>query len=85
MIPESGIPLQGFWSSFPTGLADCAACFAACDGSEAIEAFVDALDFGRPFDLICLDVMMPGMSGHAGRGVSGETVTSMQGARCHRR
>jgi two-component system chemotaxis response regulator CheY len=47
-----------------TFLADCADCFAACDGSEAIEAFIDALDFGRPFDLICLDVMMPGMSGH---------------------
>ncbi len=47
-----------------TYLADHAECFVACDGPEAVEAVVDALDFGQPFDLICLDVMMPGMSGH---------------------
>jgi len=47
-----------------TYLSDCADCFITCDGPEAVEAFVDALDFGQPFDLICLDVMMPGMSGH---------------------
>ncbi len=47
-----------------TYLTDHAECFVACDGPEAVEAVVDALDFGQPFDLICLDVMMPGMSGH---------------------
>jgi len=47
-----------------TYLADCADCSVAGDGKEAVEAFEEALDFGRPYDLICLDVMMPGMSGH---------------------
>jgi two-component system, chemotaxis family, chemotaxis protein CheY len=47
-----------------TYLADCADCSGAGDGQEAVEAFEEALDFGRPFDLICLDVMMPGMDGH---------------------
>ena len=47
-----------------TYLADCADCCTAADGAEAVEAFEEALDFGRPFDLICLDVMMPGMGGH---------------------
>lgn len=45
-------------------LADCADCSVAGDGREAVEVFEEALDFGRPFDLICLDVMMPDMDGH---------------------
>lgn len=35
-----------------------------CDGREAVTAFTEALDAGEPFDLICLDVMMPEMDGH---------------------
>lgn len=33
------------------------------NGMEAIEAVNRALDQGRPYDLICLDIMMPGRSG----------------------
>jgi two-component system chemotaxis response regulator CheY len=44
-------------------LADCADCSSVGDGPEAVQMFEEALDFGRPFDLICLDVMMPGMNG----------------------
>lgn len=47
-----------------TYLADTADCSVAAEGREGIEVFEEALDFGRPFDLICLDVMMPGMNGH---------------------
>jgi len=36
----------------------------AVDGEEAIEAVRRALDEGRPYDLICLDIMMPKMDGH---------------------
>jgi two-component system, chemotaxis family, chemotaxis protein CheY len=37
--------------------------FADC-GREAVDAFRRALEQGKPFDLVCLDIMMPGMNGH---------------------
>jgi two-component system chemotaxis response regulator CheY len=39
-------------------------CDLAFDGREAIGAFRMALDSGHPYDLICLDIMMPGLDGH---------------------
>lgn len=36
----------------------------ASDGAEAIEAIDRAAHAGRPFDLVLMDVQMPGMSGH---------------------
>jgi two-component system chemotaxis response regulator CheY len=38
-------------------------CDAATDGAEAVEAVRTALDEGRAYDLICLDIMMPRMNG----------------------
>ena len=38
-------------------------CDMAFDGNEAIEAFELALEEGRPYDLICMDIMMPNMDG----------------------
>jgi len=35
----------------------------AVNGKEAVEAFVSAHDEGEPYDLICLDIMMPEMDG----------------------
>ncbi|MCG6550949.1 MAG: response regulator [Candidatus Magnetominusculus sp. LBB02] len=40
-------------------------CNVAVDGKEAIEAFQLALEQKSPYDLICLDMMMPGMNGDA--------------------
>ena len=40
-------------------------CDAVDNGAKAVEAFKDALDNGRPYNLICLDIMMPEMDGHA--------------------
>lgn len=39
-------------------------CDVTVDGMEAIDAFMMALEEGAPYDLICLDVMMPIMDGY---------------------
>ncbi|HNS20452.1 MAG TPA: response regulator [Sedimentisphaerales bacterium] len=44
-------------------LKDHADCHVAGNGREAVEAFAAALDAGDPYDLICMDIMMPGASG----------------------
>jgi len=44
-------------------LAPFGECSTAVNGSEAIEAFSQALTGENPFDLICLDIMMPEMDG----------------------
>lgn len=36
----------------------------AANGIEGVEAFKNALDAGTPYDLVCLDIMMPEMDGH---------------------
>lgn len=38
-------------------------CDVAVDGVEALEAFQIAWEDGKPYDLICLDIMMPRMDG----------------------
>jgi two-component system, chemotaxis family, chemotaxis protein CheY len=38
-------------------------CHLAFDGREAIEAFEAALKEEKPYDLLCLDIMMPEVSG----------------------
>lgn len=45
-------------------LSDYGDCFIAVNGKEAVEAVQDALQEGQPYDLICLDIMMPKMNGH---------------------
>ncbi len=44
-------------------LSDYGDCFVAVNGREAVEAVREALDKGVPYDLICLDIMMPEMDG----------------------
>lgn len=39
-------------------------CHMAANGAEGLDAFRTALDQNRPYDLICLDLVMPGMTGH---------------------
>lgn len=39
-------------------------CDIAVNGIEAVDAFKDALDKDWPYELICLDIMMPNMDGH---------------------
>lgn len=40
-------------------------CHISVNGLEAVEAFRIALDSGEPYDLVCLDIMMPEMDGQA--------------------
>jgi two-component system chemotaxis response regulator CheY len=44
-------------------LAEYGECHIAVDGQEALEVFRTALDTNQPYDLICLDVMMPKLDG----------------------
>ncbi len=38
-------------------------CFSVVNGEEALEIFVKEFEKGDPFDLVCLDIMMPKMDG----------------------
>ena len=39
-------------------------CDVTVDGEEAVGAFMMALEDGEPYDLVCLDVMMPVLDGY---------------------
>jgi len=43
-------------------------CDIAVDGIEAVEAFKLALEERHPYDLVCMDIMMPRMDGQAALG-----------------
>ncbi len=55
--PTSCELLRGFLSPYGN-------CDLAFDGREAIEAVRLALEQGRPYDLVCLDIMMGSVDGH---------------------
>jgi two-component system chemotaxis response regulator CheY len=38
-------------------------CHIAVNGREAVDAFRSASERGQPYDLICMDIMMPEMDG----------------------
>ena len=44
-------------------LAKYGDCDIATDGEEAVQAFQLALESGAPYQLICMDIMMPNMDG----------------------
>lgn len=39
-------------------------CDVTVDGMEAVDAYLMALEDGEPYDLVCLDIMMPVMDGY---------------------
>ncbi|OIQ51751.1 Response regulator MprA [Pseudodesulfovibrio hydrargyri] len=45
-------------------LSDFGECDTASDGVECVDAFRKAIDEGRPYDLVCMDIMMPNKDGH---------------------
>ena len=44
-------------------VAEYGECHIGVNGREAVSAFRMALDNGQPYDLICMDIMMPEMDG----------------------
>jgi two-component system chemotaxis response regulator CheY len=45
-------------------LAPLGSCDVAVSGREALDAFQEAVRQGAAYDLICLDIHIPGMDGH---------------------
>lgn len=44
-------------------LAPLGECVLTSGGIEGVSRFTEALQTGRPFDLVCIDIMMPDMDG----------------------
>ena len=47
-----------------TFLSKYGECDVTVDGMEAVDAFLLALEEEEPYDLVCLDIMMPVMDGY---------------------
>lgn len=45
-------------------LSDFGECDTASDGVECVDTFRKALASGKPYDLVCMDIMMPNKDGH---------------------
>ncbi len=61
LIVEDNFAARKLLQKYLSGYGDCD---VAVNGVEAVDAFKEALDEGQPYDLICLDIMMPQMDGH---------------------
>jgi two-component system chemotaxis response regulator CheY len=48
-----------------TYAAEYGSCDVAVEGKEAVRAFEFAHDAGKPYDLVFMDIMLPGMDGQA--------------------
>ena len=56
LIVEDDFASRKFMMNFMSAYGDCD---GTVDGMEAVEAYMMALEDEQPYDLICLDVMMP--------------------------
>jgi len=61
LIAEDDFICRKFLQTFLSKYGDC---FVAVNGREAVEAVKEAIDEARPYDLVCLDIMMPEMDGY---------------------
>lgn len=61
LIVEDDFASRKFILNF---LSDYGECDVTVDGMEAVDAFMMAQEDQTPYDLICLDVMMPVMDGY---------------------
>ena len=61
LLAEDDYATRKFMTGF---LSKYGECDVTVDGMEAVDAFMMALEEENPYDLVCLDVMMPVMDGY---------------------
>lgn len=61
LLAEDDFSTRKFMSSF---LSKYGECDVTVDGMEAVDAYMMALEDKEPYDLVCLDIMMPVMDGY---------------------
>lgn len=61
LLAEDDFVTRKFMTNFLSKYGDCE---VTVDGMEAVDAFMMALEDGEPYDLVCLDIMMPVMDGY---------------------
>ena len=61
LIAEDDFASRKFMLKF---LSKFGECDITVDGMEAVYAYLMALDAGTPYDLVCLDIMMPALDGY---------------------
>ena len=61
LIAEDDFASRKFMLRF---LSKYGECDITVDGEEAVEAYTMALDANEGYDLVCLDIMMPGLDGY---------------------
>ena len=61
LLAEDDFATRKFMVNF---LSKYGECDVTVDGMEAVDAFMMALEDDEPYDLVCLDIMMPVMDGY---------------------
>lgn len=61
LLAEDDFVTRKFMMNF---LSKYGECEVTVDGMEAVDAYMMALEDGEPYDLVCLDIMMPVMDGY---------------------
>ena len=61
LIVEDDFASRKFMLKF---LSKFGECDITVDGMEAVDAYLMALDADTPYDLVCLDIMMPALDGY---------------------
>ena len=61
LLAEDDFASRKFMGKFLQKYGDCD---VTVDGEEAVDAFLMAMEDDEPYDLVCLDVMMPVLDGY---------------------
>ena len=61
LLAEDDFASRKFMDKYLTQYGECD---VTVDGEEAVDAYMMALEDGEPYDLVCLDVMMPVLDGY---------------------